>query len=351
MKKFSLVILLFINGLIALGQRSFNAKVSNKMENQLQSNFNVGATAQPQAVRPVSFLSEGLVLKGDLYLPPNFDEARQYPTVVVTGSWTSIKEQMAGLYAQKMAEKGFVALAFDFRYWGQSEGLPRQYENPAAKTQDIRNAVSYLRTLPFVDIDELSGLGICASAGYLAHAAAQDDRIKHLVTVAAWLHDGPVAKAIYDNWPEKYDGLLAKSAAAAEKFARTGQADYVLACSDTDPNAAMYVPNGVFPYYIDEKLGAIPAYTNRFAVMSWGPWLQFDGVSAGKAIHTPTLMVHSEKAALPDGARAFYSSLRGEKHIEWLNGYSQMDFYHLPAAVDAAVAKVAAHLQQLAVAE
>jgi hypothetical protein len=343
MQKLILIISLIANGLTAFGQ----SKPASKMENQAVTQT---VTARP-GVRKVSFLSEGLVLKGDLYLPPGFDEGQKYPTIVVAGSWTSVKEQMAGLYAQKLAEKGFVTLAFDFRYWGQSEGLPRQYENPAAKIQDIRHAATYLRSLPFVDAEELGGLGICAGAGYLAHAAAQDGRIKHLVTVAAWLHDRPVAQAIYNNWPDKYDGLLAKSAAAAGKFARTGQADYVPACSDTDPNAAMYVPNGVFPYYIDQKLGAIPAYTNRFAVMSWGPWLQFDGVAAGKAIQTPTLMVHSEKAALPDGARAFYASLRGDKQIEWLNEYGQMDFYHLPAAVDAAVAKVAAHLQQAVVAE
>jgi uncharacterized protein len=153
-------------------------------------------------------------------------------------------------------------------------------------------------------------------------------------------YDQSVAKAIYDNWPDKYEGLIAKGTAAAEQFATTGATAYVPACSDTDPNAAMFVPNGVFPYYIDPALGAIPQYDNRFAVMSWPKWLQFEGVKAAAGIQQPTLMVHSTSAALPDGAKQFFSNLKGEKHIEWLNNYNQMQFYYQPEAVNAAVEQV-----------
>jgi hypothetical protein len=333
----------------------FDAEIlSHAFGQNLNTNFNVNnATTSPAPahtaaaatiLRKVEFLSEGLVLKGNLFLPAGFDQSRKYPTVIVTGSWTSIKEQMAGLYAEKLARRGFVALAFDFRFWGESEGQPRQYENPEAKIEDIRNAAAYLHTLNFVDTTALSGLGICASAGYMAYAAAQDHRIKNLVTVAAWLHNRSVAETIYNNWPEKYDGLLARSKAAAEKFSTTGQTEFVPACSDTDPNAAMYVPGGIFPYYIDTALGAIPQYTNRFAVMSWSHWLQFDGVAAGKSVQKPVFMVHSTNAALPEGAKEFYQSIPGEKQIEWLNEYNQMEFYYKDEAVNAAVNSVAAWL-------
>jgi uncharacterized protein len=279
-----------------------------------------------------------------LYLPAGFSEDKKYPTIIVTGSWTSIKEQMAGLYAKELAKKGFVALAFDFRYWGESEGQPRQYENPAAKIQDIKNAATYLSTLPYINKDMLSGLGICASAGYMAYAVAEQPLLKNFVSVAAWLHDKPVAEAIYNNWPDKYEGLIAKGKQAADKFARTGETDFVPACSDTDPNAAMYVPGNVFPYYIDAKLGAIPEYTNRFAVMSWPQWLQFDGVVAGARLQKPVFMVHSEKAALPDGARKFHTDAKGEKQLVWLNQFGQMDFYYQPDAITAAVTQVAGWL-------
>ncbi|OYQ35110.1 hypothetical protein CHU92_11055 [Flavobacterium cyanobacteriorum] len=310
---------------------------------QLESNFNVKTTEA--SVEKVSFISEGLILKGNLYLPAGFDASKQYPAVIVTGSWTSVKEQMAGLYAQKLAQQGFVALAFDFRYWGESEGQPRQYENPEAKTIDIKNAATYLLSLPYVNSNELSGLSICASAGYMAKAVSEDTRIKKLVTVAGWLHTPLVAKMIYDNWPDKYEGLIAKGNAAAEKFRKTGTTDYVVACSDTNPNAAMYVPNGIFPYYIDPALGAIPEYTNNFALMSWPKWLQYDAIASSHNISQPVYMIHSEKAALPDGARQFYSNLKGSKKTEWINEYSQMEFYYKEDAVNTAVTKAAEWLK------
>ncbi|MEO1732436.1 MAG: CocE/NonD family hydrolase [Pseudomonadota bacterium] len=113
------------------------------------------------------FENAGAVLSGTLYLPEDHDGA-PLPTVVVTGAWTSVEEQMPRAYAKQMAERGFAAFTFDFRGWGKSGDLPngtRYTEVPAAKTSDIRAAFSYVATLPQVDAGQLNGLGICASAG------------------------------------------------------------------------------------------------------------------------------------------------------------------------------------------
>jgi fermentation-respiration switch protein FrsA (DUF1100 family) len=280
-----------------------------------QENVNVTTSAPAGVVvRRVSFPSEGLSLAGDLYLPDDFDATRTYPTVIVLGSWTSVKEQMAGLYARELAGRGLVALAFDPRYWGQSEGQPRQYENPEAKATDVRSAATYLLAQPFVNPEQLTALGICAGGGYVAAAAAQDPRLRQVVLVAAWLHDKPTATTIYNNWPGGYNGLVAKGNQAAWRFGQTGEVAFVPAASETDPNAAMYVPKGTFPYYVEAKLGAMPAYTNRFAVMSWPKWLGFDGVAPASRITQPIYLIHSEKAALPEGARRFYSQLPGAKN-------------------------------------
>ncbi len=100
--------------------------------------------------KKIEFTSGGEKIVGVLYIPKEFSEKKTYEAVVVTGSWTTVKEQMPNLYAKKLAEKGFVALTFDFRNYGESSGTPRNFEDPNKKAIDISSAVSYLQTLPFV---------------------------------------------------------------------------------------------------------------------------------------------------------------------------------------------------------
>src|SRR5205809_269945 len=113
--------------------------------------------------RKINFDREGLTLVGDLFTPENFDENGHYNAVIVEGSFTSVKEQMAGTYAQKFANEGFVALAFDYAHYGESAGEPRQLESPTEKLSDLRAAVSYLSALPYVQA--VGMVGVCTSAG------------------------------------------------------------------------------------------------------------------------------------------------------------------------------------------
>ncbi|MDQ2922085.1 MAG: alpha/beta hydrolase [Acidobacteriota bacterium] len=93
--------------------------------------------------RKISFKRDGLTLVGNLFTPENFDESGHYNSIIVEGSFTSVKEQMPGTYAQKFANEGFVALAFDYSHYGESEGEPRQLESPAEKLSDLKAAVSF----------------------------------------------------------------------------------------------------------------------------------------------------------------------------------------------------------------
>ena len=147
--------------------------------------------------KSVQFYSDEWLLKGNLFLPPGFDSTKNYPAIIVSGSWTTVKEQMAGLYAELLANEGFIALAFDFRNFGESEGEPRCYESPQLKKRDIINAVSFLSSVPGVDKEKIGVLGICAGAMYSLLSAAEDPRIKAIVTVASWLHDAVAVNMIY----------------------------------------------------------------------------------------------------------------------------------------------------------
>ena len=95
------------------------------------------AISNEVTMKKVNIKSEGLNLVGNLFYPAGDEKGKTYPAVIVSGSWTTVKEQMAGLYAKRFAENGFITLAFDFRNYGESEGVPRAWENPEMKIQDI----------------------------------------------------------------------------------------------------------------------------------------------------------------------------------------------------------------------
>jgi len=129
-----------------------------------------------------------------------------------------VKEQTAGLYAKRLAEKGFITLAFDAAYQGESEGMPRGFEDPSQRVEDIRAAVAFLGTLAEVDATKIGVLGICASGGYTLVATATDHNIKAVATVSGvdlgdWYRKGSDGK----QDPKVMQGML--DAAAADRIA------------------------------------------------------------------------------------------------------------------------------------
>lgn len=286
----------------------------------------------------VHFDSEGQSLVGTLYWPVAPGRA---PAIVLAGSWTTVKEQMPAVYARRMAEMGFVALAFDFTGFGESGGAPRQLESPARKIRDIHNAVTFLAGHDAVDADRIGGLGICAGSGYIAVNAADDPRVRSLALVAPWLHDPMLVREIYGG----AEGVRQRTDAGLEavgRFEDNGDVRYVPAVSTTNADAAMFGP---FDYYLDADRGAIRSWDNRFAVMSWHEWLSFDPHPAASRITAPTVIVHSREAAIPQGAEKFHANLGGARNLVWLSG-SQFDFYDQEPTVTEAAAIVAQHFAQ-----
>ena len=283
----------------------------------------------------VMFESGGERLVGDLYLPDAYQAGDKLPTVLVTGAWTTVKEQMPARYAAELADRGYAALTFDFRGWGQSEGEPRSLEDPERKTQDIVAAAEFLSTRPEVDADRIAGLGICASSGYMTDAAARSPHIRSLALVAPWLHNGEIVEAAYGG------------ADAVETLLQTGRnsvgkGEMIEAASATNEDSLMYQA----PYYVDAERGAIPEWDNQFNLASWEPWLTYDAVRLSSDINkagVPVAIVHSEAAAIPSGAHQFYDALTVPKSELWLEDVGQMDFYDRDDAVTTAAARVAAH--------
>lgn len=304
-----------------------------------QSNAQAGVNvSQSNAYQPglnrVTFQSVGVPMVGNLYLPANYRTGSRIPVVIVAGSWTTVKEQMANLYAKRLMDRGIAAMTFDFRYYGESGGQPRQYESPNAKIQDIKNAASYLQSLPIVDPNRIGGLAICASAGYMAHAIADGAPIKSFATVAAWMHDPQTVKRVYEG-----DACVQRRINAAQtarkEFEKTGKVEYIPATSRTNRNVAMFNAD----YYNSPNRGKIPQWKNQFAVMSWSEWLEFDALSAAPKVNVPTLFVQTDQSAFPDNVRRFYNTMPGPKDLFWTQGVNS-DFYDREPYVTKAVQAV-----------
>jgi len=270
-------------------------------------------------------------LAANLYLPEGVNNP---PVVIVTGAWTTVKEQMPAVYASALAKKGYAALTFDFRGWGQSNDDIRFLENPQRKAQDISAVIDAVKSLEQVDGSRIAGLGICASAGYMLDATAANANVNAVALVAPWLHDKAMATAIYGG-EESVSNLLT----AAEQAAKSAEPVYIEAASLTNESALMYQA----PYYTETDRGLIAEYDNQFNVASWDGWLNYNSHLSALIQNKPVLMVASEEMALPAGAHQ-YLELAGENvNATWLEGITQFDFYDQPAAVSKAVEAVATH--------
>ena len=303
----------------------------------MTSIINLQNTPVPASVtaEAVSFTSNGVELKGILYKPADADSA--LGAAIVTGAWTTVKEQMSGTYGVQLAMRGLIALTFDFMGWGESSGKPRYVEDPAVKTADIHAAVEFLASRDDVDKSNISGLGICASSGYMAEAVADNDKLQKLTLVAPWLHDEKMAEGIYGG-PE----TVAKLIETTEEAKRSDNPAVLTAASATDDTAPMYQA----PYYTEEHRGLISEYDNKFSVLTWKPWLTYDAQASADRITKPVLMVGSEGIALPTGAETYETRTKAPIEKLWLDGdANQFDFYDREDVVVAASDAVAKFFQ------
>lgn len=319
----------------------FAALLMAGCQNQNQNKETMHNNTLKPGKNRISFQSEGLTLVGDLYIPEDYKAGNTYPGLVVGGSWTTVKEQMAGLYAQKMADNGFVALAFDHSNYGESEGDARFYEDPEAKKKDFVNAMNYLKSLEVVAEDRTGGMGVCASGGYMAQAVAIDDDYKSFASVVPWFNTKEIVNAFYGG-EEGINARIEKSRAAKSVYEATGEVQYQLTISDSDPTAAMYGP---FDYYLDPAIGQVSNWSHdKFAVMNWEPWLTYRPLGAADAIDVPVVIINSEQAATPAASSEFVNRLKGEKKEIWIEG-GQLEFYYKDAQVGASVAELVKHFK------
>lgn len=284
----------------------------------------------------VSFPSGDSHVVGHLYLPEGYDPSHRYPAVAVGGSFSSVKEQMGGIYAGEMARRGIIALAIDYRNYGQSGGQVRQYEDPQAKAADLSSALRYLRARH--DVSGTGLLGICTSGGTVLYTAAEDPNVGAVASVVGFFSE-PSLQVLMQGGAEGVERRRVAGRQAQALYEKTGVIETIKAYHATDLTAANVAP---LDYYFDQNRGAVPEWRNAFAVMAWGSMLDFDPVSQASRVTAPTLVIHSDGATFPDQARKVYDRLAGPKTLFWTEG-GHLDFYDHADRVREAADRAAAH--------
>ncbi|MEL6475595.1 MAG: alpha/beta hydrolase [Pseudomonadota bacterium] len=277
-------------------------------------------------IRKIEFAVEGNTVCGNLHLPSS---DAPYPAVVTGGPMTSVKEQVTGTYAAALAEHGIAALAIDHRHYGESGGMPRQYEYYPHKIEDLRAAIEALAGQHEVDDTRIGAVGVCLGSGYLAHAVQDNAHVKAFAAIAGYYRDVPAMRAAD---PEGFNEKVAEGVAAREHYEATGEVTVIPAVA-LDRDAAMTLQS-TYDYYADRAVH--PNYVNEFALMSREHFLQFDVQSAAPEVGVPFLMIHGPNALNPAWAEKFFEAIPGTKERHVIQSKGQTDIYDDPSIVSLA---------------
>ena len=287
--------------------------------------------------RKVTFHNRyGITLAADLYTPKGAEG--KLPAIAVSGPFGAVKEQSSGLYAQKMAELGFLTLAFDPSYTGESGGTPRYVASPDINTEDFCAAVDFLSVQENVDPERIGIIGICGWGGMAINAAAMDTRIKATAAMTMYDMTRVNANGYFDSENTADARYAKKQAMNAQRTADYKNGTYALAGGVVDPlpeDAPQFVKD-YYGYYKTQR-GYHPRslnsnggwnVTSSLSFMNM-PILQYAG-----EIRSAVLLVHGEKAHSRYFSEGAYEKLTGDnKELIIIPGANHVDLYDNMAAI------------------
>lgn len=284
----------------------------------------------------VSFKNRfGITLVADMYRPKNAEGP--LPALAVSGPFGAVKEQSSGLYAQTMAERGFLTIAFDPSFTGESGGEPRYVASPDINTEDFSAAVDYLTTRPDVDSERIGIIGICGWGGFALNAAAIDTRIKATVAVTMYDMSRVTANGYFDSMDEDARYELRKKLNEQRTIdAKNGS--YALAGGVVDPlpeDAPQFVKD-YYAYYKTPR-GYHPRSLNSnngWNVTSSLSFINTPLLTYSSEIRSAVLLVHGEKAHSRYFSEDAFKKLKGDnKELLIVPGASHVDLYDNVAGV------------------
>lgn len=305
---------------------------------------NMADNNQGVSVQKVSFQNNVITVVGNLYTPANFDKSKKYPTIVVVHPFGGVKEQTAGHYAQKLAEEGFIALAYDAAYQGESGGTPRFMEIPDMRVEDVSCAVDYLTTLSEVDENRIGAMGVCTGGAYAIKAAQRDYRIKAVAGVSTFdlgraRREGLNNSMSYEERVKRLEevGKQRTLQARGEKI-RLAAAIPDSPAQFTDKTPTLYKEG--YEYYRTPR-GQHPnaparyVFTSLARQMDFFPYDQIDTISP-----RPVLFVAGSEADTLYYSEDGYNKAKEPRELFIIPGATHMDLYDKPQYVPIVVAKL-----------
>ena len=297
---------------------------------------NVNMLQQQTTIQRITFQNRNITVVGNLHLPKDYDKNKKYPAILIGHPAGGVKEQTAGLYAEKLAEQGYIALAFDASYQGESGGEPRYLEDPAVRVEDFRAATDFLSTHPAIDENRIGLLGICAGGGFAIKAAETEHRLKAIATIS-----------MADLGQLRRDGLagirksqirqvldeVAKQRTTEAKGGELRYANYVPNAVEEIPANAPVMYREGYEYY-RTKRGQHPNSTNKYLFTSYDKLIGFTALDHVELIAPrPLLLIAGSKADTYYFSQQAYNQAGEPKEIYTIEGASHVDLYDIPKYV------------------
>lgn len=284
-------------------------------------------------------------MAGCLFLPDDFDEKKKYAALTICHPGGGVKEQTSALYAEGMAKAGFVVLTFDASHQGESEGEPRLWDNPYERSEDVKCAVDYLTTLPYVNRECIGAIGSCAGAGYAIFATLTDRRIKAVCGICC-TNPGATTRQGWDgrrNIEEVKSRLdeIATQRTAEANGAEIRYAHYVPEADEINDNT---YPDMVeaHDYYRSPARALHPNSPNKFRFIGMANRITFDAYEfIPELLDRPLLVIAGSKAGSLWQSKRAVDLSNGPKELYIIEGAGHFDLYDNKEYINVAIKKMA----------
>ncbi len=277
----------------------------------------------------ISFKNKlGINVSADMYMPKDLDKSEKHAAIIVGPPYGGIKEQTAGFYAQAMAERGYITIAFDPSYYGESSGEPRGKSTPEAFVEDFSAAVDYVGINPLVDRERIGVIGICGSGGFAMAATEIDPRIKALATVSMYDIGQAMRQGLSETLDKSaMDKMLDNIAAQRWTEAEGGKPAYPVGVVDKVTAETGPVEKEFYDYYRTPR-GQHPRGTNAFMLSSFAPYMLFSAFEHANWISPrPVLFIAGENAHSLSFSKQAFSKAAEPKELYTVPNAGHVDLY------------------------